>query len=319
MKVLVCLNIPNTGIDLMKSEGIEVTKWTHDLPMTAEELNMEAKKYDALLSTSNYSIDAAFLNNNKHLKIISQYAAGYDNIDVPAATKMGIPIANAPNAMTDATADTAFGLMIATSRKMFYMHKTIADGKWGHFRPQANLGFELKNKTVGIFGLGTIGMEFAKRCKGAYSMNVIYCNRSKNELAEKELGARKVSFEELLQNSDVISLHCALTEETKGKFNANAFKKMKTSSIFINTSRGGVHNEADLIEALENNEIWGAGLDVTNPEPMKTDNPLLNMANVAVLPHIGSATVEARNRMSLFAAQNLVAYYKGEKIPYQIN
>lgn len=319
MKVLVCLNIPDVGINLMKSEGIEVTKWTNDLPMTADELNTEAKKYDALLTTGNYKIDKVFLEANTHLKIISQFAVGYDNIDVSAARSLGIPIGNAPNAMTDATADIAFGLMIATSRKMFYMHKTIGENEWKHFRPQANLGFELKNKTVGVFGLGTIGMEFAKRCKGAYNMNVVYCNRTQNIKAENELNAKKVSFDELLQNSDVISLHCALTEETKEKFNSEAFKKMKSSAVFINTSRGGVHNETDLINALNNKEIWGAGLDVTNPEPMHKDNPLLEMENVTVLPHIGSATVEARDRMSLFAAQNLIAFYKGESIPYQIS
>ncbi|PCJ97126.1 MAG: D-glycerate dehydrogenase [Flavobacteriaceae bacterium] len=319
MKVLVCLNIPDVGVTLMKKAGLEVTKWTNDLPMTATEFNNEAKKHDVLLSTSNYIIDRDFLSENSHLQMISQFAVGYDNIDISAAKSLNILVGNAPNAMTDATADIAFGLMLATSRKMFFMHKTIIDDNWGHFKPRANLGLELKNKTVGIFGLGTIGLEFAKRCKGAYNMEVIYCNRTPNTKAEKELNAKKVSFNELLERSDVLSLHCALTEETNNKFDATTFKKMKSSALFINTSRGGVHNETDLINALNEKEIWGAGLDVTNPEPMHKNNPLLQMENVSVLPHIGSTTVEARDRMSVYAAQNLIAFYKGENIPYQIS
>lgn len=318
MKVLVCLNIPDAGINRMKEAGLEVVKWTGNLPMAREKLNAEAKKYDALLTTSNYKIDSSFLKNNRHLKIISQYAVGYDNIDLEAAAHCGIPIANAPNAMTDATADIAFGLLLAVSRKMFFMHKTIAKGEWQHFSPQANLGIELKNKTLGVFGLGTIGMEFAKRCQGAYQMKILYCNRTKNQQAEKELNAKKVSFEELLTESDIVSAHCALTDETRNTFDRKAFERMKASAIFLNTARGAIHNETDLIQALKNMEIWGAGLDVTDPEPMRPDNPLLDMENVAVLPHIGSATVTARNRMSVYAAENIIACYRGEDIPYQV-
>ncbi|SIS74164.1 glyoxylate reductase [Zobellia uliginosa] len=319
MKILVPLNIPDTGIDLLKKEGLKVTKWTKDLPMTKEELYKAAAQHDALLSTNNYKLDAEFLKANKHLKIISQYAAGYDNIDIVEAKRLGIPIANAPNSMTDATADIAFALVLAVSRKMFYMHKTIAKDEWRHFRPQAHLGIELKNKTVGIFGLGRIGLEFARRCKGAYGMEVRYCNRSTNREAEEELQAKKVSFNDLLEQSDIISVHCALTPDTKHKFDANAFKKMKSSAIFVNTARGQVHNETDLIAALRHGEIWGAGLDVTDPEPMKADNPLLSMEQVAVTPHIGSATLEARRQMSVFAARNIIAFYKGEPIPYPVS
>lgn len=319
MKVLVTLNIPDSGIELMKKEGLAVTKWAEDLPMTHQQLNERVKRYDALLSTSNCNINAAFLKENRHLKIISQFAAGYDNIDVDEATRLGIPIANAPNSMTDATADIAFALMLAVSRKMFFRHKTIEKGEWQHFRPQAFLGMELKNKTVGIFGLGRIGLEFAKRCKGAYLMNVIYCNRSQNKEAENAVGAKRVSFDELLKQSDVLSAHCALTKSTENKFERSAFEKMKKTAIFINTSRGPVHNEIDLTDALNSKEIWGAGLDVTNPEPMAKNNPLLFMENVAITPHIGSATIEARNRMSMYAAQNIIALYKNERIPYQVN
>ena len=319
IKVYITRDIPSVGIDLLKKEGFIVSIWPHDRPIPSDELIQEGKKADAVFCISTDKIDAEFLNECKHLDIISQFAAGYDNINVAEATKLRIPLGYAPGAMSDATADIAFGLMIAVSRKFFYMHKKISKGEWTHFRPKANLGIELKNKTLGIFGLGRIGLEMAKRCKGAYNMNIIYTNRNPNEEAERAVQARKVSFGAILEQSDVLSVHCALSEQTRGIFNEAAFSKMKPTSIFINTARGPVHNEQDLIEALQKGTIWGAGLDVTNPEPMKPDNPLLEMENVAILPHIGSATVEARNEMSRLAAVNIIEFYKGNKMLHQIN
>ena len=318
-KIFITRDIPSIGIDLLKNEGFNVSIWPQDSPIPTKELIKEAKKANALLTITTDPIDANFLNESKHLDIISQFGAGYDNINIAEATKLGIPIGNAPGAMSDATADIAFGLMIAVSRKFFYMHKKIGKGEWSHFRPKANLGFELNNKTLGIFGMGRIGIEMAKRCKGAYNMNIIYTNRRPNKEAEELLNAKYVRFDELLQQSDVISAHCSLSEETKGVFNKNAFAKMKPSSIFINTARGPVHNEEDLLDALKKEIIWGAGLDVTNPEPMMKDNPLLDMENVAILPHVGSATIEARNEMSRLAATNIIEFYKNNRIPNFVN
>ena len=319
IKVFITRDIPEIGIDLLKKEGFNVFVWPHDRPMLIHELIEEGKKANAFITITTDTINSNFLNECSHLDIISQFGAGVDNIDIAEATRLGIPLGNAPGAMSDATADIAFGLMLAVSRKMFYMHKSIEKGEWTHFRPKANLGVELKNKTLGIFGLGRIGFEMAGRCKGAYNMNIIYTNRKPNEQAEKLLQARPVSFEELLQQSDVLSVHCALNEETKGLFNKDVFRKMKPSSIFINTARGGIHNEQDLLDALNAGNIWGAGLDVTNPEPMSADSPLLSMPNVAVLPHIGSATVEARNEMSRLAAVNIIEFYKHNRIPNMVN
>lgn len=293
--------------------------WNEDRPMTRDELIEKAKAHDALCITSTEKIDKNFLNECSHLDIISQYAVGYDNIDIAEATRLGIPVGFTPGAMSDATADIAFGLMIATSRKMFYLHKSIIKGEWTYFRPTANLGLELKNKTLGIYGLGRIGMEMAKRCVGAYNMKILYHNRKPNSEAEQKLGAKLVDFKNLLSQSDVISVHCSLSAETKGIFNKTTFSQMKPTSIFINTSRGGVHNETDLIEALRAGMIWGAGLDVTNPEPTKQDNPLLHMENVTVLPHIGSATIEARNEMARLAAINIIEFYTHKKIPHIVN
>jgi lactate dehydrogenase-like 2-hydroxyacid dehydrogenase len=221
--------------------------------------------------------------------------------------------------LSNATADTAFLLMMAVSRKAFFMHKRIIAGQWDFFEPLADLGIELTGKTLGILGLGKIGFEMAKRCKGAYQMKVIYHNRGTNAEAEKELGAIKVSFDELLRQSDVLSVHTSLTPETKNLFDKNAFSKMKSTSIFVNAARGGIHNEHDLTEALQNKTIWGAGLDVTNPEPMVHNNPLLAMENVAILPHIGSATMETREAMAKLAALNIIAGIKGERLPYPVN
>ena len=319
IKVFITRDIPGIGIELLKKEGFDVSVWPHDWPMNAAELIEEGKKANAFITLSSDIIDKDFLNECRYLDIISQFAAGYDNINIAEATRLGIPIGYSPGAMSDATADIAFGLMIATARKMFYMHKTITKGEWAYFRPKADLGIELKNKTLGIFGLGRIGMQMATRCKGAYNMKIIYCNRTPNAEAEKLLDATLVNFEDLLHESDVLSVHSTLSDGTRNIFNKNAFSKMKPGSIFINTARGGIHNENDLLVALDTGVIWGAGLDVTNPEPMKHTNPLLSMPNVAVLPHIGSATVEARNEMSRMAAVNVIEFYKYNRIPHIVN
>ncbi|MGN7723672.1 2-hydroxyacid dehydrogenase [Chitinophaga sp. 22620] len=319
MKVFITRIIPDTGLELLREAGIQYTEHREKRHLSPEELIAACREHDALLSVGGNKIDAAFLQACKHLKVVSLMAVGYDNVDVAAATALKIPIGNTPGVLSNATADTAFLLMLATARKAFHMHKTIARGQWGFFEPTANLGMELNGRTLGVFGLGKIGMALAKKCRGAFDMPVIYHNRSRNEEAEQLLGARYVSFETLLRESDVLSLHAALTPETAGQFNAAAFAQMKPGAIFINTARGAMHNEQDLLAALQQNIIWGAGLDVTNPEPMDKNNPLLEMPNVAVLPHIGSATVEARNGMARMAAENVIAGLKGEVLPYGVN
>ena len=318
-KIFISRIFPEIGPELLRNAGFFVTAWDEDRPMKQDELIEKAKHHDALFCTLTDKIDWRFLNECSHLEIISQFGVGYDNIDKTEATRLGIPVGYTPDALTEATADIAFGLMIATSRKMFYLHKKIINGEWDYFRPKANLGIELKNKTLGIYGLGRIGMKMAERCKGAYNMKIIYHNRKSNSKAECELQAEFVDFSTILKQSDVISVHCSLTEETKGVFNKAAFSQMKPTSIFINTSRGSVHNEMDLIEALRAGRIWGAGLDVTNPEPMQPDNPLLQMENVSVVPHIGSATIEAREKMAIIAAENIIEYYKSKRVSHIVN
>jgi len=318
-KILASRLYPEAGIKLLEKENFHLTLWEKQRPMTQVELIEEAKTHHALLCTLTDRIDQHFLNQCSHLEIISQFAVGYDNIDIASATRLGIPVGFTPDAMSEATADIAFGLMIAVARKMFFLHKTIINGQWGYFNPTGNLGFELKNKTIGIFGLGRIGTRMAQRCKDAYHMDIIYHNRTRNQAAEKRLDATYVGFDDLLLHSDVLSVHCALTPETKEIFNRAAFKKMKPSAIFINTARGPIHHEKDLILALREKDIWGTGLDVTNPEPMQPDNPLLLMENACILPHVGSGTIEARDQMSAMAALNIIEFYRNNRVPHIVN
>jgi len=318
-KILVTRDFPDAGIKMLKNEGFDITLWDSTTPMTQSELIEKAKQHNAIFCTMTEKIDAYFLDQCSHLDIISQFAVGYDNIDILEATRRGIPVGYTPNAMNQATADIAFGLMIATARKMFYCHKTILKDQWKTFQPKAFRGMELMNKTLGIVGMGRIGMEMAKRCQGAYDMDILYHNRTPNPVAEQRFNARFTGFDELLAQSDIVSVHCALTPETREMFNRVTFGKMKTSVMFINTARGMIHNETDLIHALEKGEIWGAGLDVTNPEPMDKDNPLLSMENVCVLPHIGSATMESRDTMSTMAATNIIEFYRNGTLPTIVN
>jgi glyoxylate reductase len=319
MKVFITRIIPETGINLLREAGLMIEQWEEKRNLTPEELIDRCKGCDALMRVGHGKIDAAFLAASNHLKVISLLSVGYDGVDVARATELKIPIGNTPGVVSNATADTAFLLMMAVSRKAFYMHKKIIRGQWGFFEPTADLGIELKGRTLGIWGLGRIGFEMAKRCRGAYDMKVIYTNRNKNELAEQELRATRVSFDELLAQSDVLSVHTALTSETEGKFNRATFRKMKPTSIFINAARGPIHNENDLFEALQSGTIWGAGLDVTNPEPTDKNNPLLELPNVCILPHIGSATVETRNEMARLAAENVIAGLQGKRLPHPVN
>lgn len=319
MKLFATRLMPQNGISLLNDSGIEVTQWEEKRELTEAELIAHCKNADAVIISGRTDVSKNFLEACSHLKVISLYSAGFDHVDVKTATALGIPVGHTPDVLSKATADTAFLLMQATARKAFYHHRRVVDGTWNFFEPTGHVGTDIHGKTLGVFGLGSIGFEMARMCRHAFDMKIIYHNRSRNEKAEKELGAQYVSFDELLQQSDVLSVHANLTPETKGLFNAAAFSQMKPNAIFINTARGPMHDEQALKHALDNKIIWGAGLDVTNPEPMDKDNPLLFMENVCVLPHIGSAVKETREAMMLLAAQNAIAGLKGEKLPKCVN
>jgi lactate dehydrogenase-like 2-hydroxyacid dehydrogenase len=319
MNVFITRKIPEAGLQLLREASIQITEWTEKRDLTAAELVERCQDHQALLSAGHNKIGAEFLEACAHLKVVSLHSVGYDNVDVAAATRLKIPIGNTPGVLSGATADTAFLLMAAVARKAFYMHKKILQGGWGFSDPTADLGVDLSGKTLGIWGLGKIGYEMARRARAVYGMRIVYHNRGHNEEAERTLGAVRVSFDELLAQSDVLSVHTSLTPETAGTFNASIFRRMKRTAMFINTARGGIHHEPDLIAALQQGVLWGAGLDVTNPEPMAADNPLASMENVAVLPHIGSATQETRSAMAILAARNVIAGLRGERLPTIVN
>jgi len=273
MNVFITRKLPDELLQPLRDAGISITEWTAPDKLPQEELIRQCKLHDAMLSAGRINMNTTFLNACSHLKVIALMSVGYDNVDIPTATKLGIPVSNTPGVLSKATAETAFLLMIAAARKAFYMHRKIIQDEWRSFDPFAYLGTDLYGATLGIFGLGSIGYEMAKYCKAVYDMRIIYHNRGSNKKAEAELGAIKVSFEELLQQSDVLSVHASLTPETTNKFDKSVFSRMKKNAIFINTARGGMHNEQDLIAALQAGTIWGAGLDVTNPEPTDKNNP----------------------------------------------
>lgn len=307
MKVFIPRPVMDFGMERLRKAGIDVTVWQEARALTPEELISCCQQADGLLNVGTNQLDRDFMRACANLKVISLHSVGYDHVDLEAAKEFGIPVGNTPGVLTDATADTAFLLIQSVARNASYLSQQIRENNWKASQQTENFGIELRGKTLGIFGLGSIGLALAKRCKAAFGMEIIYHNRGNNAAAETELGARRVSFEELLAASDVLSIHANLTKENAGTFNSDTFRQMKRSAIFINTARGGFHNETDLISALQQQQIWGAGLDVTNPEPMQADNPLLNMPRVAVLPHIGSATLETRTAMLNLAIDNLLA------------
>lgn len=318
MKIFITKIIPETGINALRNQGLEVILPSSN-HISEEELDENLKNCDAVLAVSLKKIDAAFFDKYPNIKAIALYSVGFNNVDVSEANQRKIPVGNTPDVLSKATSDTAFLLMQMVARKATYNLEKVKSGNWKDFDPLEQLGQELYGKTLGVFGLGRIGFEMAKKCKSAFGMNIIYHNRNPKPEYEKELEARYVSFDELVENADVLSLHANYTPENSELFNTPVFAKMKPNVIFINTARGGFQNEKDLYEALKSGRIWGAGLDVTTPEPMKKENPLLQLPNVCVFPHIGSATIEARNGMAKMAAENLIAFSKGEKMPHCAN
>lgn len=319
MKVFINKRIPEIGINMLQEEGLQIV-WPENENLTHEEWLNYCQNTDVILNIGgDFKYDKAFFDACPNIKAIALYSVGFDHVDIKEANQRNIPIGNTPDVLSRATSDVAFLLMQSVARRASYNFQKVKDGNWGSFAPLYALGQELYGKTLGIFGLGRIGFQMAEKCKKAFDMEIIYHNRHRNEDAERTLGAVYVSFDELIRNSDVLSVHASYTPEHRGLFNQSVFDKMSPNAIFINTARGGFHQEKDLYNALAEGKIWGAGLDVTNPEPMSAENPILNLSSVCVLPHIGSATIEARNGMARLAAENIIAFSKGEKIPYCAN
>lgn len=318
MKVFLNKIIPDVGMQLLAENNVDLILPKEE-SLSKEDWLRYCKEADVILNVGSNPFDKDFFDACPNVKAISLFSVGYNHVDIAEATKRNIQIGNTPDVLSRATSDTAFLLMQAVARRASFNFQRVKNGEWNNFDPKAFLGQELYGKTLGIYGLGRIGFEMAQKCKAAFGMKIIYHNRNRNEAAEQALDASYVSFDELIQTSDVISIHANYVNEQKELFSADVFKKMKSTSIFINTARGGFHNETDLYHALKTEQIWGAGLDVTNPEPMDENSSLLELSTVCVLPHIGSATFEARNGMARLAAENVLAFIKGEQMPHLVN
>ncbi|MDI2586788.1 D-glycerate dehydrogenase [Psychrobacillus sp. NEAU-3TGS] len=264
-------------------------------------------------------VDKDLLENAPNLKIVSNVSVGYNNLDVEELTNRNIMATNTPDVLTDTVADTVFGLLLATARRIPELDHFVKSKRWNNPLESEHYGIDVHHKTLGIIGMGKIGQAIAQRASLGFDMKILYNSRKKKPEAEAKYNATYCSLDELLKQSDFVILITPLTEETNGFIGRREFQLMKKSAIFINGSRGKTIIEKDLIESLKNGEIAAAGLDVFKIEPVEHDNPLLNMKNVVTLPHIGSSTYETELKMSELAAKNLVAGLNGEKPPSLIN
>ena len=312
MKVLITRKIPGEFVEKLKNAGFEVDLWNRDCPMGRQDLLERVVGVDALLSLLTDKIDAELMDKaGPSLKIISNYAVGFDNIDLDEAKKRGIVVTNTPSKeVNEAVAEHTWALILALSRRIVEADEATRRGGYYGWDPDIFLGRSLVGKTLGIIGLGNIGTMVASRAKG-YEMNVIYNKHNPDPEAEKELGVKFASLDELLSTSDFISLHVPLTEETRGLINKETLGKMKRGSYLVNTARGPIVCEQDLAEALRTGVLAGAALDVFENEP--NINPeLLAMENVILTPHIASSTWEARLKMTDQAVSAILDFFSGK-------
>ncbi|MER6664199.1 D-glycerate dehydrogenase [Amycolatopsis japonica] len=302
--------IPDEALKVLAEAG-EVKLSRADRPLTPDELREFVRGSSAIVGMLHDRIDGEVADAaGPDLKVVANVAVGYDNIDVPALAGRGITVTNTPGVLTDATADLAFGLILAVTRRLGEGERLIRSRTPWSFHLGFLLGSSLQDKTLGIVGLGQIGQAVARRALG-FGMRIVYSGRSRAaEDVEKTLGAEYVPFDELLRSSDVVSLHCPLTPETRHLVDADALKAMKPGASLINTTRGPVVHEAALADALEAGEIAGAGLDVFEAEP-EVEPRLLDRENVVLTPHLGSATVETRTAMAVLAAENVASVLTG--------
>lgn len=310
-RVYVTRRIQDAGLSLLPGRaGFRV--WEKDVPVDRETLLKEASGVDGLLSTLSDKIDGELFSRCPGLKVVSNYAVGFDNIDVNEATRRGVLVTNTPDVLTNATADLAFTLLLSSARRVVEASEFLRSGEWKTWSPNLLLGQEVSESVIGIVGMGKIGRAVARRAAG-FSMKILFFNRSPRPDIERELGAKQVALEELLRESDFVSLHCPLNDETRGLIGEKELRMMKKTSVLINSSRGPVVDQKALYRACSENWIWGAGLDVFDVEPVPLDEPLLSLKNVTTLPHLGSATVKAREGMARKAAENLLSALEGKR------
>jgi glyoxylate reductase len=317
-KVFVCRRIPQLALKRLETE-VELTVWPDELPPSRSELLKHVQGCDGILSLLSDRMDAeVFEQAGSQLRVVSNYAVGFNNIDVREAHRRGIKVGNTPGVLTEATADIAAGLILATARRFSESLEQVKRLEWKTWDPLGLLGLDLRGATLGIVGMGRIGMALAKRMHYGWDMNVIYTARSDKPDAETLLNAKRVDLETLLRRADIVSLHADYNPSTHHLINSTTLGLMKSTAILINTARGGLIDQDALYHAMKHGTIWGAGLDVTDPEPLPADSPLRELERCVILPHIGSATVETRQAMADIAVNNLLAGLHGRPLPHEV-
>ena len=308
--VYVSRPLPEPGTKPLVAAGIEVEQREPDRPPTRDQLLAGLRGKQALLCLLTERVDADLLDASPDLRVVANLAVGYDNIDVAAATARGVVVTNTPDVLTEATADLTWALILAAARRITEGDRLVRANEWKGWSPTQLLGVSLTGKTLGIFGMGKIGAAVARRARG-FAMPVVYTNRTPNTAVEAEIGARRVSFDELLETSDVLTLHAPSTPETRHVIDAAALSRLRPDAILVNTARGPLVDEAALVAALRASRLAAAGLDVFEREP-ELERGLTELDNVVLLPHLGSATAEARGAMVELCCRNIIAVLAGE-------
>ena len=316
-KVVVTRKVPGPAFERL-FESFQVALWEEDSAMPRELLLEKVADAEGLLTILVDQVDQELLDAAPRLRTVSNYAVGINNIDLPACTARGISVGNTPGVVTEATADMAFALMLGASRRIHESANFVRERKWGDWSPTLMMGNDLYGKTLGIIGLGRIGQAVARRAKG-FSMRILYHNRRPNPEAERELGVEYCTMDELLAAADLVVLNLPYSPETHHIVNGAALAKMKSSAYLINVARGGVVDPKALHHALSNGIIRGAGLDVTDPEPIPDDDPLLSLDNCLIIPHISTSTWETRAAMTEISVENLLRGVKGEALIHCAN
>lgn len=317
MRVFVTRRLPEEAVRIIR-EAADVDMWEDENPPSRSTLEERIAEADGLLCLLTDRIDGSLLDGAPKLKVVSQMAVGFDNIDVPACTARSIKVGNTPGVLTETTADLAYALLLAAARRVVEAERELREGKWQTWRPLQWTGLDVHHSTLGIVGMGRIGFEMARRAHG-FEQTILYTGRRRNEEAESQFGAQFVQMHTLLEHSDFVTLHTPLNSETRHLFGKAQFERMKSTAILINTARGAVVNQSELVDALEIGIIAGAGLDVFEIEPLPLEDPLLTLPNVVLIPHIGSASTATRTKMAVLAARNVVAGIRGELLPHGLN
>jgi glyoxylate reductase len=316
-KVFVTRIIPDEGLAMLR-EVADTTVWQGDLPPPREVLLKEVRNAEGLLSLLTDKIDGELMDANPALRVISNYAVGFDNVDVAAATARRIPVGNTPGVLTETTADLAFTLLMAAARRIVEGVDYVRAGRWHTWGPKLLTGPDIHHATLGIIGFGRIGQSMARRARG-FDMRILYYDVYRQEDLESSMGVGYAELDTIFREADFLSIHTDLNAATRHMINADSLSRMKPGAVLVNTARGPIVDPDALYQALAAGKIRAAALDVTEPEPIPSDSPLLKLANCIVVPHIASASIATRARMAEMAAANLIAGLRGERLPTCVN